>query len=70
MCLLSVARAGPNLSLQTSGNAEKMESSCSLPIAPSNMLLLMFSYKETMGCLTYSEDACRFAFAETLKKEV
>ena len=70
MCLLNVACAGPNLSLQTSGNAEKMESSCSLPIAPSNMLLLMFSYKETMGCLTYSEDACRFAFSETLKKEV
>ena len=68
MCLLSVACAGPNLSVQSSANTG--ESSCSFPIAPSNMLSLVFSYKETMGYLTYAEDACRFAFSENLKKEV
>ena len=68
ICLLNIACAGPNLLVQSSENIG--ESSCSYPIAPSNMLSLVFSYKETMGYLTYAEDACRFAFAETLKKEV
>ncbi len=69
-CIFNFACAGPNLSIQSAENTGKRESSCSLPISPSNMLSLVFYYKETMGYLTYAEDACRFAFAEILKKEV
>ncbi len=68
ICLLNVACAGPLLSVQSSENTG--ERSCSLPIAPSNMLSLVLSYKETMRYLTYAEDGCRFVFAEMLKKEV
>ncbi len=69
-CFFNFACAGTSLSVQSSENTGVRESSCSLPISPSNMLSLVIYYKETMGYLTNAEDACRFAFAEILKKEV
>lgn len=70
ICLINFACAGPNLSVKSAENSWKKESLCNLPVNPSNMLALLFSYKPIMRYLTNAEDACRFAFADMLKREV
>ena len=70
ICLINFACAGPNLSVESADNSRERESSCNLPVDPSNMLALLLSYKPTMRYLTNAEDACRFAFADMLKREV
>ncbi len=70
VCLFIVSCAGTNIQIQTVKSSIDKERSCDLPINPSNMLALLISYKPTMRYLTNADDACRFAFADRLKKEV
>ncbi len=56
--------------INETGKAGASEITCFYPYAPSNLLALLFSYKEGMNYVTHADETCRHSFANELRQVV